>query len=275
MKGVMFMKLKSFIEKTCAVLLAGVMVINSSSIAYGAQELTDVKKFEVVDSDITYNIKMCVYDESTKFVVTNDSNKDYSEIVINTKDTIIESTNYTYEGKTFLGTELYDESEEEIDYSELEVEDDSSFDPQGIVYENSVKEKYKNDYWYAYGHGEQTAKKYLKIGCTATYRIRTDNLTSVKKINCDKYTTAIKNCNSRKKAGDDYAARAGLSAGLILGLVVANATLPPTVIITVVVAAVGGGAAVKNTVNAYIDAKGYYEEARDVYKIIRDYGTKL
>lgn len=267
------MKLRGFVEKVTAVALAGVLIFNTATAVYGDEVLTDYKVFEVVDNDVTYNIRMSEYEDSTRFVVSNDSNKDYSEVVINKTDLLIEATNYTYEGTTFLGIDLYDEEEEEIDYGELE--NNSVYEAQGIAYNNSVKEKYKNDYWYAYGHGELTDKKYLKIGCVATYRIRTDNLTAVKKINCDKYTTSIKNCNSCVKQGNDYAATAGLSGGLILGLVIANATFPPTVIVTVVVAAVGGGAAAKKSTDAFIEAKDYYEDLKAVYKVIRDYGTKL
>ena len=130
------MKLNGFVEKVSAVLMAGVLFFNSTSAAYG-EELTGNKEFEVVDNEITYNIKMNEYEESTRFIVTNDSNKDYSEVVINKTDMLIEATNYTYEGTTFLGTELYDEEEEEIDYGEIE--NSSLFEEQGINYNDKNK----------------------------------------------------------------------------------------------------------------------------------------
>lgn len=267
------MKLRGWVGKISAIIMTNVMVFNAASTVYGVEKLTDHKEFEVVDNNVTYSIDMLEYEETTRITVKNDSNKDFSEIVINKADMVIENTNYTYEGTTILGTDLYDEDEEEIDYSVDESE--STYNPQGIVYENSVKEKYKGDYWFAYGKGEKTTKRFLKIGCVAKYRIRTDNLTAVKKIQCDKYTTAIKNCNSCVKSGNNYATGAGLSSSLILGLVIANATFPPSVIVTIVIAAVGGGAAAKNATNAYIDAKEYFNELKSLYEIIRDYGKKL
>ena len=267
------MKLRGWIGKVSAIVMTNVMIFNTASTVYGVETLTDHREFEVVDNNITYSIDLLEYEETTRITVKNDSNKDFSEIVINKTDMVIESTDYTYEGTTILGTDLYDEDEEEFDYSVDE--DEAEYNPQGVIYDSAVKEKYKGDYWYAYGKGEKTTKKFLKIGCVAKYRIRTDNLTAVKKIQCDKYTTAIKNCNSSVKSGNGYAASAGLSSSLILGLVIANATFPPTVIVTIVVAAVGGGAAVKNATNAYIDAKGYFNELKSIYETIRDYGTKL
>lgn len=268
------MKHRGFVEKLATIAMVGVLVFNTALKTYGEEVMTDYQEFEVVENDVTYSIKMSEYDESTRFVVRNDANKDYSEVVINKTDLLIETTNYTYEGTNILGVDLYDEDEEEFDYGESE--ENSAYEPQGIVYSDSVKEKYKNDYWYAYGHGEKTDRKYLKIGCVAKYRIRTDNLDTIKKIQCDKYTTAIKNCNSKVKSGNNYASVAGVSGALILGLVIANAAFPPSVIITIVVAAVGGGGeAVKNATNAFVDAKDYFEELKDYYVIIRDYGKKL
>ena len=118
-------------------------------------------------------------------------------------------------------------------------------------------------------------KTYLKIGCKATYRIRTDNLADNKEKKCDSYVNAIKKCNSSYYKALAYSGGSGALFGIIIGLVAANVAFPPSVIVTIVIAAVGGSGGVTECVLSLISCHDYYKDAADIYITIRTYGTKI
>ena len=115
----------------------------------------------------------------------------------------------------------------------------------------------------------------MKIGCKATYRIRTDNLSSTKDKKCDKYISAVKSSKSYENKALAYASGTGITGSAVIAIALANATLPPTALISVVSLTLGGGATIYKAVTYAIDSYEKWQDARDYYNTIKAYGTKL
>ena len=115
----------------------------------------------------------------------------------------------------------------------------------------------------------------MKIGCKATYRIRTDNLSDAKEKKCDAYISAVKVSRTYEKKALAYASAAGVSGTVIIALVLANATFPPATIVTIVFSILGGGATIHNAINYTIDSFEKWQDAKDYYNTIKSYGTKI
>lgn len=146
---------------------------------------------------------------------------------------------------------------------------------QKIKYNSKTSCKWPGKPSYYYQTGTSGKKIYLKIGCKANYRIRIDNLSSSKSKKCTSYKTAVKKSKSNYSKGIAYLAGTDISLGVVLGLIVANATFPPSVIVSIVVGTIGGGATVYKAVNCLVTAYEKYQDAKDYYAIIKTYGTKL
>lgn len=153
--------------------------------------------------------------------------------------------------------------------------DENNIEAQKIKYNSKTKciWNQKNSYYYQSGSNKE--KTYLKIGCKANYRIRTDNLSDKKEKKCNAYQSAIKKSNSYYRKGYAYLMGTGIPVGMVIGLVAANVAFPPSVIVSIVVATVGGGATVYKSVTAFANSKEKYCDAKDYYAVIKTYGKKL
>jgi hypothetical protein len=154
--------------------------------------------------------------------------------------------------------------------------DENNVEAQKINYNSKTKTLYKwNKNPYYYQSGSSKEKTYLKIGCKANYRIRTDNLSDKKAKKCNAYKSAIKKSNSYYQKGTAYLAGSGISLGVVACLVTANAVFPPSVIVSIVVATLGGGSALYKGASALANSQEKYYDAKDYYAIIKTYGKKL
>lgn len=245
-------------------------LINSYSMTTEAKSNSNV--YTVVDDGITYTIEQLSSSDGNSFIVTSNDNKDKAEVNISNNE--LEIKEYEYEGKNFFGKEIYDISEETIDISNHieNAEDMEGVSAQSISYGTKTKVEW-GKHWYRYG--SDGFKSYMKIGHTATYRIRTDKLSSSRETKCDNYANAIKKSNKSYTKAQAFAAGSGVLIGVAAGLVAANIVFPPSVIVTIVVASVGGGGSVIKMVDCLIDSYSYYLDCKDLYAVIKGYGTKL
>lgn len=226
----------------------------------------------VEDNGIIYTITQLATNDGRDFIVTTDDTKDKVEISI--YDNEIEITEYEYDGKNFFGKEKYDVSEETIDISGYieDAENMAEVSAQAISYGSKTTETW-GKHWYCYG--SNGSKSYIKIGQTATYQIRTDTLVSAKETKCDNYAKAIKASNSSYAKAVAYAGGSSFLIGFAVGLIIGNAAFPPSIIVTLIIAAVGGGTSIVNMSNCLIDSYSYYKDCKDLYAVIKGYGTKL
>lgn len=259
------MKRKKF--SVLAMLIAIVISFNTVGNAYAYNCGLERKVICVEVDGVKYTVSSYEVNGEPCVEVRTDESKDYYTYKM--KDESIEYQTHTYNNRLF--GKNYSTKSEIIDTSEY-VEDTSMAQSQAVSYGSKVKIKY-GDVWYQVG--SEGSKTYLKIGWEASYRIRTDNLASAKETKCENYQKAIRNAN--KCYNKALAAVGGSSAclAIIVGLVVANVTFPPTVIVTIVVAALGGSGGMVAAANYAIDAEDYRKEAEDLYIVIRTYGTKL
>lgn len=184
---------------------------------------------------------------------------------------IINSDNYVY--NTESGE--YEKQHLELVCEELEQNKINDVWAQAISYSSKTKSAKWKDTTYWYQMGNSGKKTYLKIGCKAAYKIRTDNLSNAKEKKCDAYRSAVKTSKSYEKKALAYATAAGISGTTIIALVLANAAFPPATIITIVFGVLGGGATVYNAINYTVDSFEKWQDAKDYYNTIKSYGTKL
>lgn len=264
---------KAYVKKCLSYFLSIVLTVCLIGSAHFVNAENINKTYTVVEDGVTYTITEVSGDGEWNFMITSDDSKDKTAIEISEEEIIVDE--YEYSGKNIFGKDKFDKSEEVIDISEFteEIEDFDNLQAQAISYGSKTTEKIKKKFWYSYGN--TGSKTYLKIGHTASYQIRTDNLSSSKEAKCNQYVNAIKKCNSSYLKA--LAAAGGSSAilGIAAGLVLANIALPPTVIITLAIAVVGGGSGMVAMINYLIDASEYYQTAKERYNIIKTYGTKL
>lgn len=230
---------------------------------------TIVQTKTVTENGITYYVQGIQSGNKIRIIVNTDKDLSYHEISIDKPSKTISSTTYDYNGKGFLGSPQYSKKSEIIDYSIYEDLAKSSVQLQAISYKSKTTEKWPtgNDYWFC--RGTDGAKTYLKIGCIASYQIRTDNLTSTKFNMCEAYVNAILNCNV--KVNIAMAADSFGIVGCIAGII-ACALGPVGVVVAACTFVAGCTTALAYTL---IEAHGYYVQAKDKYNVIKAYGTKL
>lgn len=247
--------------------LALVLSLGFSHIPANAMGTTNEQTLEV--DGVIYYISSCEQDGENIVEVRTSNNDDYYTYKVDVQNQTIEyqTHNFQSEGNYETITEIIDTSV----YAENIEDNSTQVSPLAIGYGSKVECK-MGDYWYQ--SGSEGTKTYLKIGCKATYLIRTDNLSDAKYDKCESYKSNIRKCNSSYNKA--LAAVGGSSAilGTIIGIVLANIAFPPSVIITAVVAVFGSGAGYVAAANYAIDAQEYKDIAADIYITIRTYGTK-
>lgn len=220
---------------------------------------------EVIEEEgITYYIET-YYQDGKRYVKTySDKMDDVS--IISVDDSNVEIN-------------MYELNNSETGYNKLNIEvensetstDKNTVIAQAIRYNSKVKCSI-GDYYYQTGSNGK--KTYLKIGCSANYRIRTDNLSSKKNSNCNAYKNAIKNCKSYHAKGNVLIAGTGITAGAIYTIIATSIVKPEALIIALVGAALGGNV-LQSAIENFIDAYREYLDVCDYYSTIKTYGTKL
>lgn len=235
------------------------------------EEKQDVEKQIVNEENEDYIIE--TYEEDGKqFVATYSQDLSTMSLVCCDGD-IITNRVFLYDStlQKYLEQTVVLETDETMTLT-----DENNVEAQKINYNSKTKTLYnwnKNPYYYQSGSSKE--KTYLKIGCKANYRIRTDNLSDKKAKKCNAYKSAIKKSNSYYQKGTAYLAGSSVTLGVVLGLVVANVAFPPSVIATMAVGALGGGSAVYKGASALANSQEKFCDAKDYYAIIKTYGKKL
>lgn len=254
--------LKKFRTKILPILLIFVMLFCSMGAA-----TENWKKFgqtTATENGIIYYIEGFRSGNKLKVITKTNKEADYSETIINQSNKTITSITYDYKGKGLLGTSRYNKTSEIIDYSVYDQLSASSVTLQALTYKSKITEKWPcgNDYWFA--RGTDGAKTYLKIGSIASYQIRTDTLYGPNFTMCETYANDIKNCNVQMNLaiGADVTGIIGCVVGMICSGLAAAA----------IIFVLGCVAAI---VTFAIIAYGYYCDAKDLYNVIKTYGTKI
>ncbi len=233
----------------------------------GAEE-QDVERQEVKANNQKYIVENYEVD-GKKYVVTYSQDKTSMSVICLEGNTIT-TKNYTFDPVLQKYTEetvvLRTDDENGL------IEQNDEVMAQKIKYNSKVVCKLHNKSPYYYQTGKEGKKTYLKIGCKANYRIRTDNLTTSKDKKCSAYQSAIKKCNSNRSKALASLVGTEITFVTLLALVVANISFPPSVIVTTVVSVVGGGTGVIKAVYATIDAEKNYQDVKDYYAVIKTYG---
>lgn len=258
-------------------------------------EYTDIEEenvnIEDAVVDVFNNDNICELEISESEVTEYNDTKYFTEIfedgnityVKTYSEDMLQMSIISYDGKTIISDNyIYNTEICEYEKQHLEIICKATVDElnndvfaQAITYNSKTKSAKWKDLTYWYQTGQNGTKTYLKIGCKATYRIRTDNLSSTKDSKCDKYMSAVKSSKSHENKALAYAAGAGISGSTIVALVIANATFPPSTIVTIVFGVLGGGATVYNAITHSVDSFEKWQDAKDYYNIIKTYGTKL
>lgn len=264
------MKAKAIMKRALAIVLVAVMAINFSISAINA-EASERGTFVTKTVDgVEYKIHTFIDNGINHVQVYKGDSQDYYEVYLsNDKEQLVQEE-YDYKGENFWGQEDYNV---DIQVMDLVNSDESNGDvtAQGISWNGKTYDHWKKDYWYK--KGNDGSKVYFQIGSVATYQIRVDNNSNNKRT-LEKFASAIKSCNQNQALATAAAAGTGVSMGVVMGLVIANAAFPPTIIVDIVVGILGGGAVsslVKYSVNAYSD----YKDIEDIYIDARACGTKI
>lgn len=235
----------------------------------------DIEEAELEESKITEyeDTKYIteIYEEGNTTYVKTYSEDRMQMSIVSYDGVIINSDNYSYNAETGE----YEKQHMELICEESQTESENNVWAQAVSYNSKTKSAKWKDTVYWYQTGNNGKKTYLKIGCKATYNIRTDNLSSAKDKKCDAYMSAVKSSKSYEKKALAYASAAGISGTTIIALVLANATFPPSTIITIVFGILGGGATIHNAINCTVDSFEKWQDAKDTYNVIKSYGTKL
>ncbi|MBD5089076.1 MAG: hypothetical protein HDT30_09765 [Clostridiales bacterium] len=250
---------------------------------HASETISEAEAIEEIDvNQESEDVETIVENGEKYFVETYCENgveyvKAYSEDMKNVSVIAIDGDMINAELYSKENSKVYEKNTVEIMVDEEIADNKNTVQAQSISYSQAVKIQIRGKYYYQSGI-EKTGKKtktYLKIGCNYNYRIRTDNLSDAKDKKVEAYKTSIKKSNSYNTKGYGYLVGTGISATVILALIIANATFPPSVIISIVVAAVGGGATVYKAIECYVDSYEYYLDAKDYYDTIKAYGTRI
>lgn len=247
--------------------LALVISMGFSSIPVNAMGTTNEQTIEV--DGVAYYISTCEQDGKTIVEIKTSKNDDYYTYKVDVQNQIIE-----YQTHSLQSEGIYETVTKIIDTSSYAEENEGNFSQistYSIGYGSKVKCK-MGDYWYQ--TGSEGARTYLKIGCKATYLIRTDNLSDAKNSKCESYKSNIRKCNSSYNKALTAVGGSSAVLGTILALVAANVAFPPSVIVTAVIAVFGSGGGYVAAANYAIDAQEYKDTVADLYITIRTYGTK-
>lgn len=253
--------------------IEGVNVLNQESLNVTSTHVSDV--YEQTIS----NGMLIAQEEENGVTWTVIKNSDSSVSAIN--EATKEITNVFYdkeEGLLFIEKFVKNGSNYIEETASIEIQDVLNIDSiqgQAISYGSKVKETYKNKYWYQVGH--DGTKDYLKIGCVATYRLRTDTMSASRYDSCKDYKTGVKNCRDYYNKYKSAVSDAGLSVELVTAIIVANILSPVGIIVDVVIAAVGSASIplIVRAVDAYMSATDAYDDAKTSYEEIKVWGTKL
>lgn len=234
-------------------------------------EIQDTERQVIKADNQKYTIENYEVD-GKKYVVTYSQDKLYMSMICLDGD-IITTKNYTFD--SILQKYIEETVVLQIDDENGLSEQNDEVMVQKINYNSKVTCKLHKNSPYYYQTGKEGKKTYLKIGCKANYRIRTDNLASKKEKKCAAYQSAIKKCNSYRAKTIGSLAGTGVSLSVLMALVVANIGFPPSVIATTVVSIIGGGPGIVSAVYAAVNAEEKFQDVKDYYAVITTYGKKL
>jgi hypothetical protein len=248
------------------------MCVNYSVFECNASDSVE-KCISCVVDGITYDITVSMDSEGKKVItVENDKERSKSVMYYDQKNSTIESLSFNKHGHLDDSIAcIVDENELVIGTRSRTVAKAAASISYGKV--TKTPNDFGTQYWYC--TGSSGTKQYTKIGCKATYLIRTDDLSSDNKAMVKEYRDAVRSCKSNYDKGDAALIGTGVASGVIVGMIICNVAFPPSVIVTIVLAAVGGGGAVVTAVNYLIDAHSDYTLAVDDYAMIKGLGTKL
>lgn len=270
-QNVDFQETLEFLEKECG---DEINITEHSSETISKKEVIeeiDVNKKDTKIETINENGKQyfveTYYENGVEYI------KAYSEDMKNLSVIAIDGDMINADLYCKENSKVYEKNTVEIMVNEEIADNKNTVQAQSISYSQPVRIQIRGKYYYQ--SGIEKTKTYLKIGCNYNYRIRTDNLSDAKDKKVEAYKTSIKKSNSYNTKGYGYLVGTGISATVILALIIANATFPPSVIVSIVVAAVGGGATVYKAIECYVDSYEYYLDAKDYYDTIKAYGTRI
>ncbi|MBR3785921.1 MAG: hypothetical protein IKJ77_05905 [Firmicutes bacterium] len=189
------------------------------------------------------------------------------------------SLSWIEEGQICSETYLYDPElqcyeKQTVAFICNELADEKVAHAQGISYGKKTNSATWDDTKFWYQTGNNGKKTYLKIGCKATYRIRTDNISSARDKKCENYMKAVKSSKSYETKAIAYLSGTGISIFAIEVAILANAAFPPSTIVTIV-CGLFNGVAIYKAVDNMVDSYEKWQDARDYYNVIKTYGTKL
>lgn len=279
------------IKRLLSFMLSISMIVSMCAYAFasedtiGSSDIEPQNTYIAEEDGVVYRIDSSDVDGGKIITITSSKDNDKRKIFIDSENNIT-ITDYKY-----VEGDVNSESSYSITTNVITTEDNAPLSnsqinqpKRAVSYNSKVYEKLRNKYWYCYGNGVtkgvKDSRTFLKIGCKATYKIRTDNLSSAKVKKCDAYTSNIKKCNNHyNKAavafgGASFSGGTALSLGV--SLIIANAACPPTVLCDILIAALSGaGAGAVTGCKQLVDAYTAYCNAKDLYTVIRTYGEKL
>jgi hypothetical protein len=217
----------------------------------------------VEENGVKYTIYVYRNTNGTKITIHRNDSRDFVVEEISNDGEKIKVAKYKYENDSFNASEqIYEKSK--VQNLEEYNENPTTHKVKGIDYNNKNYGGFGSDkYYYQYGYNGK--KTYCKVGDGNTSNsIRIDN-SSVNEKKCDAYADCLDNSRACYHKACVYAAASGLGIGIILGIVLANITLPATVIGTIVVAAVGGGSSIVECVNSLVDSYSYSTKAKNQF----------
>ena len=266
------------IKRFTAIVLAVVISVGGMETShYSANSMNVVmaKSKTMTQTVKGHKIKTTVKDSGarTVLVIKKKNKRKISKISINANKTKITVVKFKYKKNKKTGKVICKKDKNTYNLSNT-----SNMTTQKISYDSKTKEWWTFDtwftypYWYAYGN--EGSKTYLKVGCKASYQIRTDNLAADKVKNCNKYTNYIDKCN--KELLEASVAAGGISISTLVIVVAGASTVAPEIVGAVIAAAlaIDAGSAWE-CATSMINAYDYYKKAKNKYTVVKSYGTKL
>lgn len=254
----------------------GINIINKKNMNISIENVKEIYEHSLIDAEVLSS------ENVNGTVLTIIKKKDGTVTVIN--ENTKEMTSYVYDSMSeTLTIEAYLKGESgsfQMQTAVIVADAQNDFGnsqiiPYSITYGSKVKETYKNKYWYQMG--SEGSKDYLKIGCVATYRLRTDNMSTARYDSCKDYKSSVKSCRDNMTRYNSAVKEFGWAADAVAAVIVANILFPITTIATILIGIFGSAtaSAVSKMVGYYVEAKSSYEDAVDLYATIKVWGTKL
>lgn len=266
-------------QKVIAIFVALCLMLSSITIltqnVYATAQNIDIK--HITENGITYTVET----REDSITITQSNNETKTEVKVD--GSTIQNIRYVDTGREKNGETVFQKDIQSIDIHEnasdriTGIEAYTAAKAAKATKWNAVKkEKYKKLYWYRTGHNSSTKRDYLRIGCKAKYQLRTDNMSSARTSQCNRYKNAIIGVNEKYRIVEKNLEGTGIGATAVIGLIIANILYPPSVVVSILLATVTGiSTAVATTlISATSALKAKYEIVEDQYATIKVWGKK-